>query len=342
MPSFLSQSPKIIEGIGDVTEAALRDAGITTIAELLWHGQRRSEGELPQNMRAGIQPGWVAAAFLLQVQKMTPDRAEGLVAAGIDSVEELAGAGLQTLERAMERAVETGRMREAPSLYQLAELQRHAASLRGTGLVRGRVVDAESGEALAGVKVSAGRKSTETDSDGAFYMSGIPAGSAPLSIAAPERRPFSVPVVVHAGRISAPVRVRINRRSTPPAAPRVSREADGALIWAGKGSTVRIEPRTLEELPDGTYLLFRETRSGKARLLHLYRTQIGSEIVSDRVEIDPEKLPAGARPGSVLQLKDGVLGGTELTLRDVARQKLEAVLPGYRPLTPLRILYRNP
>ena len=86
----------------------------------------------------------------------------------------MAARGLQTLERVVAAAREAGRLPDTPSLYQLAAIQRDAATLRDRGIAQGRVLDVDSEAPLAGLRVSAGRLDAVTDSAGRFILSGVP------------------------------------------------------------------------------------------------------------------------------------------------------------------------
>jgi hypothetical protein len=79
-------------------------------------------------------------------------------------------------------------------------------------------------------------------------------------------------------------------------------------------------------MPGDTYFRVRDiSDSGSVRLLHLYRTRVGREIQGDYVNIKADQLPKGAHLGDVLHYRDGAFHATNMTLRDVALLKLEAV-----------------
>lgn len=323
---ILRESPVVIEGIGERTEEALREAGIGTIGEMLSRGVQRIAQAVPTATERQVR-SWSAAGLLLQVEGVDPNVAEALIDAGIDSVDELAEVGLQTLERAMDRAVEAGKLKEAPSLYRLAGMQREAGKLRDTGLLGGRVVNRETGEPLAGLTVRAGRRRGRTEQDGTFYLSGVPAGTATVEIDVPGRRPLRAAMVVPNGTLGRLVTFRV---SVPPAGrppPRQVDESDGRLVWLGRAGRLRLVTRQLADLPDETYLVVQDVSpSGRVRLQHAYRKKVGHEVVSELVDVPADVLPEEVAVGQIFQHRSGELVPTDLTRRDVETRKLLGII----------------
>ncbi|HEV8254968.1 MAG TPA: DUF4332 domain-containing protein [Vicinamibacteria bacterium] len=339
MKNFLRQSPAVIEGIGRQRKQALHAGGIKVIADLLSSRPERIRQALGEVSPEQVGR-WLSAARLLQVEDIGPDVAEALAEGGIASIQELADAGLQTLEEAVRRAKDRGALRDEPSLYQLAAMQREAGRLRDTGMFTGRVLDLDSAAPLAGVAVRAGRRAGTTDAEGTFDLLGLPEGTVHLSIVRVGRPPLSTSVGIRGGQLARPTTFRLKGPSPDAPSPRVMREIDGALISLGRASQARIVMRRLDELPGDTYVMVsRLPESGPARLLHLYRTKVGPEVQSDAVEIPTGQLPPGTAAGQILHLQNGALARTDLTLRDVARRKLEAII-GPHPLTVKRRVVR--
>ena len=72
-------------------------------------------------------------------------------------------------------------------------------------------------------------------------------------------------------------------------------------------------------------------RDGRTRLLHLERRRLGAELVSERVYLERDRLPADHAVGDVLHYTDGALVASPETVHDVARRKLERAI-GQRQL----------
>jgi hypothetical protein len=321
--SAFRQPPSVIEGSGDAYASALSTAGVTTLAEMLRLTRARIERLVPTVPAREINR-WFASAWLLRVDEVDPNIAEAFVAAGITSVNELADAGLQTLERAMSRAMEEHKLGSAPSVYKLAEMQRSAARLRSTGSVYGTATNLKTGEPLAGVLVSSSHCRTETGADGYFELHGVDAGRAHVNITPPFRGRSTYRFIMKTDVLYGPLTLKITEQSArKPAEP--VREVDGAFVGPGRATTVKFLTRTLEEMPDNTYFRVREINdSGGARLLHLYRPRVGREIQADVVNVGTSNLPPGTKLGHVLHYQDGRFQLTTLTLRDIATRKLEA------------------
>jgi hypothetical protein len=316
----LLQCPTLVEGIGPATKSKLNTAGVETIADLLgWQPE-----ELGRRLSVSVPAAakWLAAARLLLVEGVDKDCAEAFVEAGITSVQKLSEAGLQTLERAVKKAEEAGRMAAAPSLYRLAAMQRQAWQVRTSGMLVGRLTDT-AGTAQAGVAVTVARRSTRTDEAGRFCLRLLPAGAQVLTLRFGHRL-STVPVAIKAGRLTSSIILQVDPHPAD-AAPKSRNEADGDLVWLQRQCFPSLVSCGLDDLPDSTHLQVREIGDDSVRLLHLYRQRIGDEVISQRVTVPREQLPQGATVGTVLSLSGSTLSTTELSLRDVAAIKLEAV-----------------
>lgn len=336
-PSFLLRSPDVIEGIGLQRRRALENAGIHTIADLFAARAPRVHALL-----AGTSPRqvgkWFCAATLLRVDGMTPDLAEVLVEAGIRSVGKLADAPLQTVESACDDGVAAGRISAAPSLYELADLQRAAWSVRDHGMLAGRLVD-DAQAPIAGAKVRLGSWTETTDAAGRYAFGALPEGvfAASIEIAGRPGPLGLARVTVRAGKLSGPVTSRI-----PPAPsnrpPREFNEFDGEVIVNTARTSTHLDTLPLDTFRDGTYFLTREFRSnGSARLLSLYKRRIGTAIYIDRAVVPPADLPANTAVGDVLQYAGGRLQKTTLTTADVEQLKRDERRQAH-PTTERRVL----
>jgi hypothetical protein len=317
------QTPAVIEGIGAAYADALHSAGVTTLAEMLRRSPEHVQLRVPGSSVRQVE-GWFAAAWLLRVDGIDPDIAEALVNAGLTTANALADAGLQTLERAMSTAVEKNKLKTAPSLYKLAEFQRSAFHMHSTGSLYGTATNFKTGEALEGVVISCLNRRTETGADGYFELHGIASGKTSVTIAHAMRGESTYRFFAKTDHLAGPLKVKVaGNRAGKTYKP--VREVDGAFISPGRGKSVRLFTRTLEEMPNGTYLRVREiSDSGSVRLLHLFKTRVGREIQGDVVIIEKTGLPNGAKVGQIVQYQDGALQLTDLVLRDVALQKLQS------------------
>ena len=240
---FLRASPAVVEGIGPATETALAGAGIHTIADLLRKGPDYVHRALPATSLQRAER-WCGAALLLQVDGVSPDLAEAFTAVGIASPSDLADAGLQTLERAVKAAQDSRRLAARPSIYALAELQRKAARLRATGLLAGRLVDAQSGAGLPNLEVRAAARVTTTDEQGTFDLVGLPAGQNRVSIRRGERL-VSFEVTIAPNTVSPATTIRLQPLPATPLPARTIRESDGGLLSVeGRHDCQADAPRT--------------------------------------------------------------------------------------------------
>jgi hypothetical protein len=327
--NFLDASPLILEGIGERRRDALEQAGVRTIAEMLRRGPRRIMDAVREVPPAEVE-SWFAAALLLRVRRIDPDLAEILVDAEIRTVDALADADLERLEEVVTAAQERRRIARAPSVYDLAAIQREAGKLRRSGVVTGQVVDAESREPLPGVMIRAQGIGDSTDEGGRFRLLAVPEGWQRLDLRPPDRVPLSLRLHITRDALHPPLVLKLKAVGEGRPAREVH-ESKGEYIALRPGSVARHGERTLDQLPDPTYLLVGDPqRDGGVRLVHLYRGRIGRDVVTEVVSVVPASLPSGTSKGDVLTLQEGVLERTSLTLHDVARGKFEALIR--RPL----------
>jgi hypothetical protein len=331
----LRQSPVVIEGIGKAYAWALAAAGMPTVLEMLRSGPGRVQQAVQRASAAEVRR-WFWAAMLLQVDGVTPDVAEALVDADVRSVEELADAGLERLERAVHQADLARRLKDnPPSLYRLGAIQRAAALQRGTGIAAGRLIDGPTGQPIAGAVVRAGGRRDVTDQQGVFILARLPPGRTRVRVEAPGHLPLSASVEVRAHEHHRFVSIRL---PAPPAARPLRPalvEGDGRLIAWGRDRTVRLLHRPLGDIPDGAHLAVRRVlSSGAVRLLHLTRIQADRDIMATVVDVARAAVPEGARIGEVLVWQAGQLARAGVARREIGRRVLEAAL-GPQPLTVL-------
>lgn len=322
--SFLLSSPAVIEGIGPARADALKAVGIETIAGMFAAGARRVQQLLPRTGPRQVG-SWFVAAQLLRVEELTPNLAEALVDAGIRSVPQLAEAGLRTVELAVDRALDAGKMQEKPSLYNLAGLQRDAWHVRERGMLAGRVLTPD-GDPIAGAEVRAGRYETMTDDQGRYAFHRLPAGDVQPMIEIPTRVAGVVASrrVIEPGKLAGPITHKIAREAPPGFNRAVFNESDGHVVVNTANTLFRQTTLPLNDFSSGTYFLVRQVRDdGRVRLLSLYKVRVGRTVYIQRAWAAAAEVPAGTQVGNILLLDNGMLQATSLTVSDVTRLKRE-------------------
>ena len=264
-----------------------------------------------------------------------PDIVEALLDAGIATVGDLADAGLQTVEQALDQAIASGRMDQGPTLYGIAEIQRAAARWRSTGFIRARVVDLDDGAPVAGASISIGGRRTETGVDGWFIVTRLPQGVHTLEVQVVTGRPLVFAVQVAPYRAAATTVIRVPLATLQASAPTVASEQDGAVLAFRKGMRLRFIDTELSSLPHGTLLIVRHFyRNGQARLLSLSRSVVGMEMQVSRLRVSATDLPENSEIGDVVESTAAGFVASDQTLRMVAETRISNVLNG-RTLTPV-------
>jgi hypothetical protein len=321
---LLMHAPHVIEGIGPARAQALEAGGVKTFADMLSRGPRAV-----YNMLSGISPkqvsNWYVAIQLMLVDGVTPDVAEALIEGEVYSIERLADMGLQTFERIIARGSDEGKIKDVPSIYGLAAIQREAAKSKDTGFIIGKVLLAEDSLPFSGITVSAERMKTITDEQGFFGFSGLPLRKIKICFELPEIK--RIPVFTKC--LPGPY-VPMNLYKFPSipeaAPPRVVDEANGGFVWLSKDSTLKWADRNLDEIPEDALLQVRHFyQEDRVRLIHLSKKKVGDELVCERVYLKKDQVPT-AQIGSILRYRNGVLTETGLRLEDVAHQQIKKLL----------------
>ena len=184
----------------------------------------------------------------------------------------------------------------------------------GTGNLEGQVLDADSGQVLAGASVAVGDRQATADDQGRFRLLGLPAGDLNLSAAAERYKPASQALSLAEGE-TAGVTIRLAPVTTGWIAGLVLDAETGAPL---PGATVFIGDERLRAGPDGAF------RSGELAE--------GEALVTAQHEgYRPEKMNlrvfAGQEVGAVLELAPITTGSLALTvLDDETGQPLEGAI----------------
>lgn len=122
-----------IEGIGPAFQEKLAKAGITTVEGLLKEGASK-KGRTAIAVISGIDEGkildWVNMADLFRIKGIAGQFAELLLAAGVDTVKELATRNAENLHVKLEEVNTTKRLtRIVPAIEKVADFVNQAKNL---------------------------------------------------------------------------------------------------------------------------------------------------------------------------------------------------------------------
>ncbi|MCB1865581.1 MAG: DUF4332 domain-containing protein [Chromatiales bacterium] len=174
----MEQPADRINGIGPVTLARLNDFDLYSVADLLRVSVARLQQIVDDLASDAESYNWQRQAELLQIEGVTPAMSVALIAAGADSIERLAGMGVdQFLE-----ASSAGDLLVEPAERTAFGILREATRLHHTGLVRGTLLDTDS-HPVAGAEVSIASVRGVTDARGRFNLVGIPAAASHILLA---------------------------------------------------------------------------------------------------------------------------------------------------------------
>jgi hypothetical protein len=167
-----------IEGIGPSLAATLAADGMHVVADLLRVAPERVHESVSTAASIAQVRAWSRMCALLQIDGMTPQWAEALVAAHIESVDEFAAQTPAALRTLFASARAQGRIPDEPAADPLSRMQVDAARV-AMGLALSGVVRTSGGAIVPDCVVRVGTIATRTDAHGTFRLTRIPASFDP-------------------------------------------------------------------------------------------------------------------------------------------------------------------
>ncbi len=305
----LLESPKILTNVGAKQARELARLGVKNLAMLATcHGKYSDGPAALEKLRA--------QARLLMLDGMPVSVTQVLVENGYASVAALARAKLRDLVEKFAHA----RLRNAPSVYEIAELQQQAWRHESAGVLVLRVLTPR-GVALRNVQVRVAGREGKTDRNGWVVLDRVPAGLRRAELI-PEGvvAGFGAPCRVTKGEVCGPVTARIPSTRKTLAFFKPRRQSEGGTVTNRGVRAVRIRTVDLAKIKDNAWLTVRPPlHDGRIPLVSLDKTRIGFELFIDRVVVEKKQVPPGAVTGQLLQLKRGRLIQSSLSAADVTR-----------------------
>jgi len=163
-----------LSGVGPAVTQRMNELGLFTTADLLRANRRRLAEQVQGASLAQVRR-WQAIAELLEVKGVTLRVAEGLHAAGVETLDELAGRPLSGLRALLDTMRAQGVVQALPSDDDLVAWMKDALLLRHTGTLNGTVIGADRSP-LVGVTASCMGQRAESDARGRFRLRRLPLG----------------------------------------------------------------------------------------------------------------------------------------------------------------------
>jgi hypothetical protein len=325
----IGTSVSAVEGIGPARAAALADAGVWTVYDLLRVPLAGLVGAAGSSVSSDEVLAWRRMAALLQVDEVTPQWAEALLRGGVETVDELSRRRLDAVDALMATAREQGVIPETPTVVQIAEMLKDAAVLCHTGLLAGAVVDPEGG-ALANATVQVGPSRSDTDEHGRFRVLRIPLGRpVALQITHADYATLRVEhpsIAADIGVLTAATfRMEAAGPETGEAATLSELEGDAIPATYRSARRVVLPP---DQLRNGDILVVREVSSSAAevQLVSRMKSFRDGELLVHTVRLPSSALPADVRVKDQFHVSNGQLIRVEMTAGALHRRKIRARL----------------
>jgi hypothetical protein len=313
-----------IESIGPATAQALASVGVRTVFDLL----RVPEATLVAAVSSVASPekvrAWVSAALLLQISSMTPQWAEALVSAGIESPGEIYRKNLEAIATTFAHAKELGVIPDIPSPPTIAAMMVDAAILAYTGVIGGTVVD-DAGAVVEGANVHAGGASTRTDDRGRFRLPRVPlAQGVRLRIERTDFAPLEISNP-HVVSDQEAIELRLYRLTAPTGGvdthPLLS-ELAGDAIPLGPGTPFREVVVDADSLsPDDLFRVI-ESSATDVTVASLLRDYQNGSVIVRKARILRSRIEADATPGTTLRVTGNGFGIVTMSVKEIHRHRI--------------------
>lgn len=314
-----------VEGIGPATAAALSQAGVWTVLDLLRVRFDAVHDAVRSVASTADVRSWRRMALLLQVAEMTPQWAEALVKSKIDTIDALARKSLDEIAEPMRQAKEAGVIPDQPTAAQIAEMLKDAAVIRHTGVLAGTVFDPE-WQPLPGATIEAGPARTASDAHGHFRLFRIPLGK---KISLRISHPGHEALLVEAPRLATDPAV-VGGQAFQMTAPGAETPASGILSELDGDEVPATYRRTRqvalapEELREGDVLVVREFYSSApdVQLVSKLKAYRDGELLVYTVRLPRSRLPGGVHLKDQLRVVHGELVRADISPAQLHRHKL--------------------
>jgi hypothetical protein len=291
-----------LTGVGPVVTLRMNELGVFTTGDLL-RVERRWLAEEVQGASLGQVRRWQAIAEMLEVKGVTLPVAEGLHAAGVETLDEMAGRPLSGLRALLDTMRAQGVVEALPSDDDLVAWMRDALLLRHTGTLNGTVIGADRSP-LVGVAVSCMGQRDESDARGRFRLRRLPLGRRLLvSLDHPAYAAKTVETgpVAPAG-VLVGERFRLTRRR-PATPPRVLSELEGDTLPALSGAPIRTRARDGAPSPLDILRVVELVASGDVRVISRLFDYDGAGFVVRSYRFERGDLPADVHVSDHLRFK---------------------------------------
>jgi hypothetical protein len=291
-----------IEGIGPATARALGRIRVFTVFDLLRCTPDHIRRAAPKHLGFQEAARLRAAASLSRIRGMTAQWAEGLVAAGVTSIDEFQRNSGRQIVQKLDQDKARRIIRTLPSADAVEAMLKDAVLLQYTGTLLGTVFD-DKGKPLAGAVVQLLGNEQTTDARGRFQMFRLPLGRRlpVLRIAHPRFEPLEIeepPIAPDPDVVSVEVyALRKAKKGANKDGPVALSELNGDTLPTPTGQPLRVVAMAPDAIENGDILMVETIpkRKGPLTLVSRFKGFENGVFIVRTVKVEPEKLPAGVR-----------------------------------------------
>ena len=317
----MSHSVESLLGIGEVYSGQLARIGIKTTNDIIVFGPRAIWNRLDQSLSSALIDKWHAMTLLMQIKGIGPEEAFVLSESDRNAWHTLDDTSPERIQDIFENNDDGYAV---PSTAEIARWQREAVKLQYTGMIAGRILDADK-KPVVGARLIVGKVDTHSDESGSYVLSGIPFWEKELEVQAQGYYRFETQLTLNSDALQ---RLDIKLASSPqgwshPA--RVS-EWEGQMISAQKNDKYVKVNVPLEELPVGTPLAEYHRgkyKDGLVRLVSLFKIREGNRILFFRTKVDPQLIKGVFKDNALVMKKEDGLWAEGESVAEFQDRRIE-------------------
>ena len=300
-----------IESIGAATARRLKTISVFSVGDLLLCAPEKIHKVVSTTNSMQEVVAWRHTADLLQIEGLTPQWAEALVAAHVTRAERVVTTSPDQLMKILRLAKRRAIIPDVPTYSEIAEIKTDAAILHYTGTCIGIVLNEES-KGVSSAVIQIGQVSTKTDRRGRFRLNRLALDRSPPMTVRHKNYVTNVVEDIQIGSAQSaakPMRVLLQSKSDMVSGDEalILSESKGDVLPAISGHRIRSKRLPVSDMPDGDILQYRRdfANNRDVELVSRFKKFTQGEFIVNTYKVPKSKLPQNVELRSHVRRKNG-------------------------------------